>query len=84
MNSLRYAASALAGLTMLLVCSTVQASAWFETFKDNASPAELHQFLFAMPKGGDLHLHLGGSVFSEWYYDFALAQADEPREYRLG
>ena len=27
-----------------------------------------------MPKGGDLHLHLSGSVFSEWYFDLALAQ----------
>lgn len=51
------------------------AEGWFETFKEAASPAELHRFLHAMPKGGDLHLHLGGSVFSEWYHELALAQA---------
>jgi len=54
---------------------------WFEEFKDSATPARLHQLLFAMPKGGDLHLHLGGSVFSEWYYDLAIDQADNGYRY---
>ena len=63
-------------LSMLFLAQPVLAGDWFETFKDSATPAELHQMLYAMPKGGDLHLHLGGSVFSEWYYKHALAQEE--------
>ena len=36
-------------------------------------PAELYQFLYAMPKGGDLHLHLSGSVLSRWYYETGVS-----------
>jgi adenosine deaminase CECR1 len=60
---------------------SAHAADWFEEFKDEAAPADLHQLLFAMPKGGDLHLHLGGSVFSEWYYEAAVAQADNGYRY---
>ena len=42
-------------------------SVWFENFKKSATDAELHAFLYAMPKGGDLHQHLSGSVFVEWW-----------------
>lgn len=65
---------------MLLSCLTfsglVQASQpiptpWFETFKQQASPEQLYEFLYLLPKGGDLHNHLSGSNFSEWW--FALA-----------
>lgn len=49
--------------------------AWFEDFKASASPEELYRFLYAMPKGGDLHIHMAGSVLSEWYYDEAIAQS---------
>ena len=73
----------LSGLLWLVAAAYSPASAadWFEEFKDTASAAELHEFLHVMPKGGDLHLHLGGSVFSEWYYDFALAQAENGYRY---
>lgn len=47
---------------------------WFEAFKAEATDEELYQFLYAMPKGGDLHNHLSGSIISEWFYDLALAQ----------
>ena len=51
--------------------------AWFETFKREASAQELYKFLYAMPKGGDLHIHLSGSVHPEWLWQLALdAQAD--------
>ena len=50
-------------------------AAWFEQFKARASAEELYRFLYAMPKGGDLHNHLSGSIRSEWFYDLALAQA---------
>ncbi|WOI36148.1 adenosine deaminase [Alteromonas sp. CI.11.F.A3] len=42
---------------------------WFEDFKKTASPRQMYQFLHAMPKGGDLHHHLSGSGFSEWWYE---------------
>lgn len=53
---------------------------WFEAFKREATDEELYRFLYAMPKGGDLHNHLSGSILSEWFYDLALAQ--ESRGYR--
>ena len=33
--------------------------------KARANPLELHDFLFRMPKGGDLHNHLDGAVYAE-------------------
>src|SRR5258708_20065221 len=35
------------------------------------NPLRLRQFLEAMPKGGDLHNHLTGSVFPESYLQWA-------------
>lgn len=60
----------------LSVCSQAIARAddWFETFKKNATDAQLYSLLYAMPKGGDLHNHLSGAAFPEWWYEFALAQ----------
>jgi len=48
--------------------------AWFERFKAEASDEELYRLLYAMPKGGDLHNHLSGSVLDDWLYDLAIAQ----------
>jgi adenosine deaminase CECR1 len=50
------------------------AERWFEEVKTTASPEQLYRFLYAMPKGGDLHNHLTGAVRSEWFWDAALAQ----------
>ena len=37
-----------------------------------AGPLALHAFLAGMPKGGDLHNHLGGAVYAEtWLRDAA-------------
>jgi adenosine deaminase CECR1 len=55
--------------------------AWFEGFKAQATDEELYRFLFAMPKGGDLHNHLSGSIRSEWFYDLALDQAGRGYRY---
>jgi adenosine deaminase CECR1 len=46
---------------------------WFEQLKATATPLQLYQFLYAMPKGGDLHNHLPGAVRSEWYWEAAVA-----------
>jgi len=50
------------------------AEAWFEQVKKEATPEQLYTFLYALPKGGDLHDHLSGSGRSEWIWDAALAQ----------
>jgi adenosine deaminase CECR1 len=47
---------------------------WFEEVKKTATPGQLYTFLYAMPKGGDLHNHLSGAARSEWMWDAALAQ----------
>ena len=48
--------------------SAADFSARFEEIKHSASPSELYSFLFALPKGGDLHHHNGLSVYaSVWY-----------------
>jgi len=49
-------------------------SAWFESLKSNATDEELYRFLYAMPKGGDLHNHMSGSALTEWFFDMALEQ----------
>jgi adenosine deaminase CECR1 len=47
----------------------------FETIKRQATPAQLYTFLYALPKGGDLHNHLGGAGRAEWWYDLATDPA---------
>jgi adenosine deaminase CECR1 len=47
----------------------------FEIIKRTAQPAELYAFLYALPKGGDLHNHLSGAVRSEWWYAIATDPA---------
>jgi adenosine deaminase CECR1 len=49
------------------------AERWFEEVKSTATPAQLYRFLYALPKGGDLHNHLPGAVRSEWFWDAAMA-----------
>ena len=66
----------LSWLLLFFMHPSMAADHWFERYKASATPAELYQFLYAMPKGGDLHLHLSGSVLSRWYYELALAQSD--------
>ncbi|MET0534177.1 MAG: adenosine deaminase [Steroidobacter sp.] len=50
------------------------AEPWFEQVKATATPEQLYTFLYALPKGGDLHNHLQGAILSEWMWDSALAQ----------
>ena len=65
--------------TLVLLFCTSDARAeshWFEEFKQSASAEQMYRFLYALPKGGDLHNHLSGSNFSDWWYDLAV---DEER-----
>lgn len=62
-------------IVLLLVGSSVRAEGdWFESFKKTATDKDLYHFLYAMPKGGDLHNHLSGAGFPEWWLELALAQ----------
>lgn len=88
MRSTRFLRAAAPRVFSLIValCACVSVTAnpythWFETVKRTASPEELYRFLYAFPKGGDLHNHLGGSIRSEWWYDAAVAQAGNGYRY---
>lgn len=66
---------ALLGLVQIAPAATPpRPDAWFENVKKNATPEQLYQFLYALPKGGDLHDHLSGAARSEWMWDAVLAQ----------
>jgi adenosine deaminase CECR1 len=43
----------------------------FEEIKKNASNEELYRFLYALPKGGDIHNHQDGSSWPDWWYRVA-------------
>ena len=69
-------------LTITALGAPAQAAqAWFEKLKAEATPEQLYTFLYALPKGGDLHNHLSGGVLSEWLWDATLAQADKGYTY---
>jgi adenosine deaminase/adenosine deaminase CECR1 len=63
---------------------TERAAAWFEAHRDQ--PPSLRVFLQRMPKGGDIHTHLGGAVYAESYLawaaeeDFCVQQVGEALE----
>lgn len=50
------------------------AERWFEDLKAQSTPQQLYTFLYALPKGGDLHNHLMGAARSEWLWAAALEQ----------
>ena len=54
---------------------------WFDDVKKNATPEQLYTFLYALPKGGDLHNHLTGAALSEWMWDAALASEKQGYTY---
>jgi adenosine deaminase CECR1 len=62
-------------LTLIIPIGTaVSAERWFEELKAHATPEQLYTFLYALPKGGDLHNHLMGAARSEWLWEAALAE----------
>jgi adenosine deaminase CECR1 len=63
-------------LLLLTLAGSLAASdfdARFEEIKKSASPSELYAFLFALPKGGDLHHHNGLSVYADVWYSTATS-----------
>ena len=63
----------------LLITSTTSFaqdfSARFETIKREATPEELYRILYAVPKGGDLHNHLGGAAFDDILWQLATDES---------
>ncbi len=41
----------------------------FDDLRREATPRQLYQLLYALPKGGDLHHHSSGSNRAEWMWD---------------
>ncbi len=62
-------------LVLLLSFAPLAQADWFEDLKSSGSSEDLYRVLYHMPKGGDLHNHLSGSNFSEWWYELALAES---------
>jgi len=60
---------------VMTAAAATDPAARFDQFARTATPAELYRFLYALPKGGDLHNHLGGAIRSEWWY----AAATDPQ-----
>ena len=54
---------------------------WFDDIRDGDDREALYRTLYYMPKGGDLHNHLSGAGFAEWWYELALAQRERGYEY---
>ncbi len=61
-------------LVLLLRLPAGDFSQRFEEIKKTASPAEMYAFLFALPKGGDLHHHNGLSVYASTWYEVATSE----------
>ncbi|RDV27528.1 adenosine deaminase [Alteromonas aestuariivivens] len=69
--------SIVAVMTLMVPCTFAdenhrRMSQWFRDFKNEASDQQLYNFLWQFPKGADLHHHLSGSAFSEWWYELAI------------
>jgi len=54
----------------LLAARAASPSTVFDDVKAHATPDELYRLLFALPKGGDLHHHGGGSVPMEYVVEY--------------
>ncbi len=65
----------------LLILGQNASADWFEDLKSQGSAEDLYRVLYYMPKGGDLHNHLSGASYSEWWYDEALKQKERGYRY---
>lgn len=54
----------------------------FEELKASGNKEDLYTFLYNLPKGGDLHNHLPGAGLPIWWYEAALAEAENGYQYR--
>jgi len=51
------------------------ANSWFKQYTQSLTDSQTYQLLKQLPKGGDLHHHLSGSAYGEWWYELATNQA---------
>jgi adenosine deaminase CECR1 len=68
-------------LGLCLLLSQVANADWFDDLKANGNAEDLYRALYYMPKGGDLHNHLSGAAFPEWWYEAALAEQERGYQY---
>lgn len=80
-------------MTLVIACDTITqttispalqaTSRYFDSIKKDTNA--LREFLWKMPKGGDIHHHALGSVFAEDYLDLALVKKlfINPETYQL-
>lgn len=61
-------------LTLAVTATAGTFSKRFEEIKRRATPTELYTFLYALPKGGDLHNH-SGAERPEWIYAICIDPA---------
>src|SRR5210317_360884 len=73
--------TALLTSAMALLLPFAATADWFDDIRDGDDREALYRTLYYMPKGGDLHNHLSGAVFAEWWYELALAQQERGYEY---
>ena len=66
---------------LLLLKATPASADWFDDLRAAGNEENLYRTLYYMPKGGDLHNHLSGSSYSEWWYELALAQKERGYHY---
>jgi adenosine deaminase CECR1 len=59
-------------------------AARFDTIRREATPEELYRILYDLPKGGDLHDHLGGAVFPDLWWRLATGGGDFYTRVRFG
>ena len=71
----------LTAFLIVLLLPLVAGADWFDEIRDGDDKEALYRTLYYMPKGGDLHNHLSGAVFAEWWYELALAQQERGYEY---
>ena len=71
----------LTAFLIVLLLPLVADADWFDEIRDGDDKEALYRTLYYMPKGGDLHNHLSGAVFAEWWYELALAQQERGYEY---
>ncbi len=58
-------------MSFLLLAVALSFSERFDAIRREATPEELYRVLYDLPKGGDLHDHLGGAVFPETWFRLA-------------
>ncbi len=64
---------AVAGAFFLVATVTAETPpAWFERLQQEASDEELYRVLYHLPKGGDLHNHLGGAAYGDLLWKLAV------------